>query len=419
MNKMLKFSGVNLNVKYNKEKSKDSTNAIINACMSAYEFDYIDKIIQTIEGLSPSNHNFLNNINTNLTGVSLINEEKQLKDDTWEEARDLMNLINILDTYEALQSDDPELIKEALKKILKVFDPQFKGENSDALVEEYISKLSKEEMVAYLQNYLDEKVSNSRFINRVLTEKFEADSRKSSSSYGGGGYSASPASMPTVKALTSEDLKDETKPKEETIKPAEIQEVNKDILKSEDIKKEETTTETKENKDIENDFLNSSITKQKENQSTNSGITNSNSSSIASSGKSLATSVGGAAENGIETVKDLIANAGKLKGALSSSVTSIADNTLKTIKPLVKNVSENVGNSSAVLPGIAGISTAALAGAGTKLYIDKKENEENEEDDNEEHNKFFDLPDEDDDEQDTIDDALSKEDLMKMLENKF
>ena len=87
---------------------------------------------------------------------------------------------------------------------------------------------------------------------------------------------------------------------------------------------------------------------------------------------------------------------------------------------IIANVTENVGNSSAVIPGIAGLSTAAVAGVGTKVYIDKKDNKKSEE----KTTKFFTNIEEEPEEKEEKkendeEEVISKEDLVSSLENKF
>ena len=73
---------------------------------------------------------------------------------------------------------------------------------------------------------------------------------------------------------------------------------------------------------------------------------------------------------------------------------------------------DNSGNS--FIPPIAGISTAAVAGIGTKMYIDKKE------DNKEETDSFFSKDEQKEikEEKDTEEEnkTMSKEDLIKAIE---
>lgn len=96
---------------------------------------------------------------------------------------------------------------------------------------------------------------------------------------------------------------------------------------------------------------------------------------------------------------------------LSSSVKNTESPLNPTTKVIPQEVIEEDSNSSKFIPPIAGVATASIAGIGTKLYIDKKKGEDKEDEDNDENRRFF-------DEDDIEREAISKEDLVEMLDDK-
>ena len=96
---------------------------------------------------------------------------------------------------------------------------------------------------------------------------------------------------------------------------------------------------------------------------------------------------------------------------LSSSVKNTESPLNPTTKVIPQEVIEEDSNSSKFIPPIAGVATASIAGIGTKLYIDKKKDEDKEDEDNDENRRFF-------DEDDIEREAISKEDLVEMLDDK-
>lgn len=99
----------------------------------------------------------------------------------------------------------------------------------------------------------------------------------------------------------------------------------------------------------------------------------------------------------------------------STKLSSSVKNTESSLKPTTKVIPEEVieedSNSSKFIPPIAGVATASIAGIGTKLYIDKKKEEDDSDEDDDENRKFF--------EEDDIErEAISKEDLVEMLDDK-
>lgn len=107
----------------------------------------------------------------------------------------------------------------------------------------------------------------------------------------------------------------------------------------------------------------------------------------------------------------------EITGKLSSSVNSLAK---EKIKPIV-NLSRSVMNedlkptAGKFIPPIAGVSAAVVAGVGTKIYEDKKDNKKDDkkqDDKGDEKNKFINY----DIEEEQAPNPLSREDLLKMLD---
>lgn len=420
-NKLLNFQGVSLSVSFDREKAEPIVENISKGCNNEANTQDSDELINSLIQMSESDKShFLDKIDTSLTGEYIIEQEHLIDGEIWDDYKELQNIMRLMYAYDALQSGDTDLVKSAVKKLLYYFNSEFQREGSDKLLDDYIEGMSEEEMQKYLQDFLTNNIETSTFFSGILAAKKQEESNKKQSSSSGGGYKGRYAQITTTKAITSEDKKQQAQQEVKNVKTVEQKKLD-EVLESEDSKKyiEEQTNQTKKVENIKNDFLNNSTEDKKENKLENNLIESLKNKSTSSSGKSLANSMSGLAESGIETVKDLIASGGKLKeeinGKLSSSISSIANKGMETIKPLVATASESIGNSSAVIPGVAGLSTAAVAGLGTKVYIDKKNDKEREET----TNFFEDINEKEEEEKEQEEIALSKEDLVKALENKI
>lgn len=156
---------------------------------------------------------------------------------------------------------------------------------------------------------------------------------------------------------------------------------------------------------IKNDFKNASSTSTSTSSAPKNKLANSVLDLIAN-GKQTA--------NIDETVEKVTDEVKKASGKITSSISNLKNfNGGKIIPKIVEN---NNGEKNTFIPPIAGLSAAAVAGLGTKLYIDKdKDNDKDKKDDESEENKFFkDI----DEEEEQKNDSLSKEDLITILENK-
>lgn len=420
-NRMLNFSGVSLSVSFDREKAEPIVENISKGCLNESYTPDPDELINSLVYMSECDKShFIDKIDTSLTGEYIKEQEHIIDEEILEDYKELQNIMRLMYAYEALQSGDTDLIKSAMKKILYYFNSEFQRDDSEKLLNDYLDNMTEDEMKKYLQDFLANNIETSTFLSGIILAKQEEEKNKKKSYYGGGGYAAA---VPTVKAITNSEQEKPATP--ENVKPVENQN-KEEVLKSENEKKKEAeTNKTTDKEKIKDDFLNSSTdSKKTKKDPVTKTIDNIKNTITSGNGKTLSNSVGGAAEAGIEAVKDLIANSGKVKqaidGKLSSSVTAIANRGMEKIKPLVANVTENVGNSSAVIPGLAGLSTAAVAGVGTKVYIDKKDNKKSEE----KTTKFFTNIEEEPEEKEEKnendeEEIISKEDLVSSLENKF
>lgn len=417
-NKMLNFSGVSLSVSFDREKAEPIVENISKGCLNESNTPDPDELINSLVYMSECDKShFIDKIDTSLTGDYIKQQEHLIDEEILEDYKELQNIMRLMLAYEALQSGEIDLIKSAMKKILYYFNSEFQRDNSDELLNEYLDKMTEDEMKQYLQDFLANNLETSTFFSAALLAKKEEESNKQRSY--SGGYSGA-SSIPSVRAISN----DEELPKVEDVKQTEIANQVENVKQEEVLKSDNKTKEVsdaakkKDSENIKNDFLNSSSNKKQSSGGIQGAVEAIKNAIGSTSTKSLSNSVGDAAASGIDTVKDLIANGGKLKetidGKLSSSITSIANRGMETIKPLVANVSENMGNSSAVIPGVAGLSTAAVAGLGTKVYMDKRN------DKNKETTKFFDNIEEDEEEekeeQEEETKPLSREDLLNMLD---
>lgn len=119
-----------------------------------------------------------------------------------------------------------------------------------------------------------------------------------------------------------------------------------------------------------------------------------------------------------DTIKNKKSNlqSGSLVSSIGKSQLNNNDKLLKPIK-IGEPKSQEKSVAGKFVPPIAGVSTAAVAGIGTKIYVEKKdENKEVDEEKNQEDNKFFNYNLENDEERETST-YSSKEDIINMLES--
>lgn len=425
-NRMLNFQGVALSVSFDREKAEPIVENISKGCLNESYTPDPDELINSLTYMSECDKShFIDKLDTSLTGDYIKEQEHLIDEEILDDYNELQNIMRLMYAYEALQSGDIDLVKSAVKKLIYYFNSEFQRDNSEELLNEYVDKLSEDDMKNYLNDFILNNLETSTFFSAALMAKKEEENNRSRSSSGyGGGSSQGYTSVPTVKAKTNEQKEEEKTKTPENVKTTEEQKGN-DGLKSEKIKKEseKQSQQTKKDDKIKQDFLNSSTDKNKQNNNGRTSALESIKNTITSgNSKNLSNSVSEVAEKGIDSVKDLIANGSKVKntidGKLSSSISKVANKGIETIKPIVKTTSENMGNSNAVLPGVAGLSTAAVAGLGTKLYIDKKDDkkydkkeEKVEVPDNTEEEKRK----EKEKEKETLK-ISSKEDILKLLE---
>ncbi|MDO4995626.1 MAG: hypothetical protein Q4E69_00460 [Bacilli bacterium] len=121
----------------------------------------------------------------------------------------------------------------------------------------------------------------------------------------------------------------------------------------------------------------------------------------------------------VPEIKDMISNGGTTtvapKADASKMVSSVTSNAtpLKPIKIDDAPATENTSTAGKFIPPIAGVSTAAVAGIGAKLYMNKKDDKDKEKEEKHE-NKFFDeniKP-----EEESKLNFSSKEDIIKLLD---
>ena len=104
-----------------------------------------------------------------------------------------------------------------------------------------------------------------------------------------------------------------------------------------------------------------------------------------------------------------------ISGTLNSAIDTI--NKIKSNSPLkltkIKNMDMQDNSGNSFIPPIAGISTAAVAGIGTKMYIDKKEENKDDSDSFFTKDEQKEIKEEKEEEENK---TLSKEDLIKAIE---
>lgn len=259
-----------------------------------------------------------------------------------------------------------------------------------------------------------ESIKNSKLVNRAINKKM---------AFSEAGQVRAKITTPTAQKVEIATPKVE--------KPVFSEQVNK--VSSEPI----TTTDVKQEK-IEpiktKGQLKSTVTDKNTNTSTNktsSNFINDQKDTIKRLNNvkksSLATSVGSFAKsdnNVINTTKELLEKASDkvqdftsdVKSNLSSSIKAIKDETIKPIISLSNSINGTESSSSQkFIPPIAGVSAATVAGLGTKMYVNKSE-KDNKVDQEEDIVFIKDIEEETKQEER---EALSKEDLLKVLENKI
>lgn len=279
-------------------------------------------------------------------------------------------------------------------------------------------------------------LKNSKLLNRAINKKMafsEAGQRKATGN-SGGSYSSVPRATtyqtPTVNNAFSES-KGKTTTTTQDVKTDNVKtNAATDTLKSDNDTKKTDTTQSSSNikKDMLNSPINSNTTKKTNTSKQGSTQKSSLVNGIATSAKAAISGKSNSASTTNTITKDILNTveskaqdiAKDVKGTLSSSVKSFNN---EKIKPLVKMTSSIVDSDkpNRFIPPIAGVTAAAVAGMGTKVYVDKGTPTKKKED---EPIKFFNNLDEDDDEKDKKEEqenkneALSKEDLITILENK-
>ena len=414
-NKLINFSGVNLSVNYSREQAEEIKTQL-DKLYNELRHITLPKIpISEIENENQKwNKYYMSNLNTTLTGDQLITKGDQLLEEAKDINLEFIRTVNVLSCYEALQSDNVDLMRNVLKSVTNT--KWYYG--SWALHNKQIDKMSVEELKKYLQEYYNKDLKKNTFITKVITDKLEKENQQKNSSYSGGGRSRKAITIP------EEPIQSTVEKVEETAKDAVVTEptktTNQKILNSDD----------NLTKPIE-----SAIPKEETNSAEGTAIplvSNNNQNNGVIGGTTKAASIGavtGIASNLGQTgtsTKDLSDSlkdklniddiSDKIDGTLNSAISTI--NKIKSNSPLkltkVNNMEMQDNSGNNFIPPIAGISSAAVAGIGTKMYISRKDDDEYEESDS-----FFSKEDQKDiKEKETKEEnkSLTKEDLIKAIE---
>ncbi|MDO4995628.1 MAG: hypothetical protein Q4E69_00470 [Bacilli bacterium] len=293
------------------------------------------------------------------------------------------------------------------------------GKGPDGGLDYYLS--IKQKVEDYDNNTLLEKLKNSKLFNKAIDKMMNTSEVSPKKSSSGGSTSAVSTTIPMVNndVFTANT----TTPTSQEVKINDVAKVDgSNTLKSTTETKNETA---KTSSNIKNDMTNSatnSTTNKKTSTTQKSSIASGLTTSIKSavSGKGVVNDVASATKEIAEKVESTAQDIAKeVKGTLASSINSFNN---EKIKPLVKMTSSitggDGGTTNKFIPPIAGVTAATVAGLGTKMYIDKPSIHKKKDD--EDNKKLNEVEDEEAKKEEVKEEpkTLSKDDLIRILENK-
>ena len=373
------------------------------------------------------------NLNTSATMQSIKDMPANIETLLDDLVKKIENENEIMEAYYT-RSETAKNLEQYKKFLSEHTEEEFKNNGDEKGLADYLDKKQKVDDYYNLAGLTN--LKNSKLVDKAINKKMafsEAGQRKATGNSSSNITRATTYQTPTVSNGFSESNQ----------KTASVQNVQtdnvktnaaSDTLKSSDQAKKETTKQTSSN--MKTDMTKSPINSTTNNKKATTAQSNTKKSSFANgittsiknsiSGKDI---IDGAASTANKIMDDVESKAkevskeiNNVKGTLSSSVKSFNN---QKIKPLVKMTSSMVGTDGSkpnkFIPPIAGVTAAAVAGMGTKVYVDKETINKNKKND---QTKFFntiDEKDEDDKEkekQEEKNDSLSKEDLIRILENK-
>ena len=421
MKRLINFGGTNLSVNYNKEVA-ESIKSSLNTLYINLTHITLPKIsIQNIEDESKKWYkNYMSNLDTTLTGDQLIAKGDKILQDAKDLDDEMTRTVNILSCYEALQSGDTNLMLDTLKGLYngKWYDKEWLSQKKE------LEELSPKKKKKILQEYFNENYKKNTFISGIIIDKLESENRNTKSYSSGYSKSINTSNIEPATILNTN---------EQVEKNTETNNTNSNINKKEALPSKNTT------KGKASDQTPKTVTKTTTNTKTpiSTTSTKNDKTKIANiiGGTTKASSIGAVTRETLSssnlpvdesTSKDLsdsvidkvnLDNVSEgISGTLSSAIDTI--NKIKSNSPLkltkIKNMDMQDNSGNSFIPPIAGISTAAVAGIGTKMYIDKKEENKDE------TNSFFSKDDQKEikEEKDTEEEnkTMSKEDLIKAIE---
>lgn len=189
---------------------------------------------------------------------------------------------------------------------------------------------------------------------------------------------------------------------------------------SQPVEKNTNTTNKNSSKDsFINDFTNANLNNTNKSSGKNTSTSKISSTGMATSLKDLISNKKDASSLTSDTVKD-ISDKTAIKTEAGTLVSSINNNKSTLLKPIKTDLladisTEETTTAGKFVPPIAGLTTAGVAGVGTKLYIDKKN--KNDSDEEQEENNFFNFEEEfnTNNEEKAISEPLSKDELLQSL----
>lgn len=421
MKRLINFGGTNLSVNYNKEVA-ESIKSSLNTLYINLTHITLPKIpIQNIEDESKKWYkNYMSNLDTTLTGDQLIAKGDKILQDAKDLDDEMTRTVNILSCYEALQSGDTNLMLDTLKGLYngKWYDKEWLSQKKE------LEELSPEELKKILQEYFNENYKKNTFISGIIIDKLESENRNTKSYSSGYSKSINTSNIEPATILnTNEQVekntetnntdsninKKEALPSKNTTKRKASDQTPKTVTKTTtNTKTPISTTSTENDKTKIANIIGGTTKASSIGAVTRETLSSSNLPVDESTSKDLSDSV-------IDKV-NLDSVSKGVSGTLNSAIDTI--NKIKSNSPLkltkIKNMDMQDNSGNSFIPPIAGISTAAVAGIGTKMYIDKKE------DNKEETDSFFSKDEQKEikEEKDTEEEnkTMSKEDLIKAIE---
>ncbi len=423
MKRLINFGGTNLSVNYNKEVA-ESIKSSLNTLYINLTHITLPKIpIQNIEDESKKWYkNYMSNLDTTLTGDQLIAKGDKILQDAKDLDDEMTRTVNILSCYEALQSGDTNLMLETLKELYngKWYDKEWLGQKKE------LEELSPEELKKILQEYFNENYKKNTFISGIIIDKLESENKNKKSYSSGYSKSINTSNIEPATILnTNEQVEKNTETNNVMDSNANKNEISNKNTFKENANDQTPKTVTKTTTNTKTPIS----TKSNENDKTKIaniiGGTTKASSIGAVTGSTLSQSNLPVEESTSKDLSDSIVDKVNLdnvsegiSGTLNSAIDTI--NKIKSNSPLkltkIKNMDMQDNSGNSFIPPIAGISTAAVAGIGTKMYIDKKEENKDDSDSFFTKDEQKEIKEEKEKEEEEENKTLSKEDLIKAIE---